>query len=136
MPNGQAEIERGFSINKEVMKDNMSELTLVSRRLVKDFLRSNSLETHKVNISSRMISLVQQSSSKYKQFLKEKQEREKTEAELKRNNEITKQLNFYKKEKQQKEKKLYSFSRTIKSCLFRGKFRKRYDKNNGFVGKG
>ena len=51
-----------------------------------------------------MISLVQQSSSKYKQFLKEKQEREKTEAELKKKNEITKQLNFYKKEKQQKEK--------------------------------
>ena len=76
MHNGQAEIKRGFFINKEVMKDNMSELTLVSRRLVKDFLRSNSLKTHKVNISSRMISLVQQSSSKYKQFLKEKQERE------------------------------------------------------------
>ena len=35
--NEQAEIERGFSINKKVMKDAVSELILVSRRLVKDY---------------------------------------------------------------------------------------------------
>lgn len=104
--NGQAEIERGFSINKEVMKDNMSELTLVSRRLVKDYLRSNSLETYEVDISSRMINSVQQSSLKYKLFLKEKQEKEKTEALLKKKNEIREQLNVYKREKELKEKSL------------------------------
>ena len=36
--NGQAEVERGFSINKHIMEDNMSEMSLVSRRLVKDYL--------------------------------------------------------------------------------------------------
>ena len=41
--NEQAEVERGFSINKYIMEDNMSELSLVSRRLVKDYLRSNIL---------------------------------------------------------------------------------------------
>ena len=46
-----------------------------------------------------MIGLVQQSSSKYKLLLKEKQEREKTEAELKKKNEIREQLDVYKKER-------------------------------------
>ena len=64
-----------------------------------------------------MISLVQQSSSKYKQFLKEKQEREKTEAELKKKNEITKQLNFYKKEKQQKEKSYTALAEQSKAAF-------------------
>ena len=63
--NGQAEVERGFSINKHVIEDNMSELSSVPRRLVKDYLRSNSLKSHEVTISSGMVSAVQQSSSQY-----------------------------------------------------------------------
>ena len=102
--NGQAEVERGFSINKHIMEDNMSELSLVSRRLVKDYLRSNSLESHEVDICSGMVSAVQQSSSQYLLFLKEKKEKEQTEAVSKKKNAIRHELNVYKKEKELKEK--------------------------------
>ena len=104
--NGQAEVERGFSINKHIMEDNMSELSLVSRRLVKDYLRSNSLESHEVDICSGMVSAVQQSSSQYLLFLKEKKEKEQTEAVSKKKNAIRHELNVYKKEKELKEKTL------------------------------
>ena len=84
--NGQAEVERVFTINKHVMKDNMSELCLVSRRLVKDYLRLNSLQSHEVDISSGMVSTVQQSSSQYFLFLKEKKEKEQIETVTKKKN--------------------------------------------------
>ena len=86
------------------MEDNMSELSLVSRRLVKDYLRSKSLESHEVDICSGMVSAVQQSSSQYLLFLKDKKEKEQTEAVSKKKNEIRHQLNVYKKEKELKEK--------------------------------
>ena len=81
------------------MEDNMSELSLVSRRLVKDYLRSNSLESHEVDICSGMVSAVQQSSSQYLLFLKEKKEKEQTEAVSKKKNPVRHELNIYKKRK-------------------------------------
>ena len=55
--NGQAEVQRGFSMNKEFMKDIVSELTLVSRRSIKDYLRSSLLENNEVDITSKTVSL-------------------------------------------------------------------------------
>ena len=43
--NGQAEVEHDFSINKENMKDNMSEMKLVLRRILRDHVKANCLET-------------------------------------------------------------------------------------------
>ena len=40
LSNGQAAVERGFSINKEALKDNMFERTLVALRVVTDHLMS------------------------------------------------------------------------------------------------
>ena len=40
LPHGQASVERGFSLNKSLINDNMSELTIVSQRIVKDFMIS------------------------------------------------------------------------------------------------
>lgn len=38
LSHGQATVERGFSINKEVEADNLQEDTIVTRRLVCDFI--------------------------------------------------------------------------------------------------
>ena len=40
---GQASIERGFSINSNMLSENMKEISLVSRRIIKDFMVSNKL---------------------------------------------------------------------------------------------
>lgn len=41
LSHGQATVERGFSINKEVESDNILEDTVVTRRLVCDFITQN-----------------------------------------------------------------------------------------------
>jgi len=40
LSHGQASVERGFSINKEVSEQNMSEETLVAKRCIKDHIKS------------------------------------------------------------------------------------------------
>ena len=36
--NGQAEVERGFSINKDLLENNMKEETITSRRRIQDYM--------------------------------------------------------------------------------------------------
>ena len=40
LSHGQAQVERGFSINKEVSSTNMSQRTLMARRIIKDHVMS------------------------------------------------------------------------------------------------
>ena len=56
--NDQAKIFRVFSINKEIMKDNMSEMTSVSRRVDRVYLQANYLDTYGVDISNSLHNLV------------------------------------------------------------------------------
>jgi len=36
--NGKTEVERGFSINKNLLKNNMKEETITTRRRIKDYM--------------------------------------------------------------------------------------------------
>ena len=49
---GQASIESGFSINSNMLSENMKESSLISRRTIKDFMVSNKLKAHKVEINN------------------------------------------------------------------------------------
>jgi hypothetical protein len=69
---GQAAVERGFSINSAMLLPNMKELSLTSRRLVKDYLVSQHLKPHKVFIPTELIQSVRSSHLKYKIYLENK----------------------------------------------------------------
>ena len=66
------------------MKYNMSEMTLVPRITVRDYLKANCLETYDVEISNSLHKSVKSAASKHHSYLKEKQEEERTEEELKK----------------------------------------------------
>ena len=68
---GQASIERGFSINSNMLSENMKEKSLISRRTIKDFMVSNKLKAHKVEINNEMIKAVRSASLKYKSYIEE-----------------------------------------------------------------
>ena len=82
---GQASIERGFSINSNMLSENMKEISLVSCHIVKDFMVSNKLKAHQVEINMEMIKAVLSASLKYKTYLKENR---KLQAKEKENNVI------------------------------------------------
>ena len=50
----QGQVERGFSLNKALMNDNMKEKTVVSRRLVKDFMQTHNLKPFDVKITKEL----------------------------------------------------------------------------------
>ena len=77
LSHGQADVERGFSINKKAIKDNQGERSLVARRQIKDFMQINKYQAHKVPKTPALLSECRQSNKRYKDAL-EKERQQKT----------------------------------------------------------
>ena len=78
---GQASLERGFSLNKGVLNDNMTELSIISRRVVKDHLRILKVGASEVTITPSLIKSVALSHSRYSAFLLKQKEESLNETE-------------------------------------------------------
>ena len=65
-------MERGFSINKQLLYDNMSSETLVAQRIVHDHMLSHNIKPYQIEINSRMMELVKNARKSYFLELKEK----------------------------------------------------------------
>ena len=72
---GQAVEERGFSANKDSMKDNLQETSLVSRRIVYDAMKVMKLSDYE--IPKGLEESCSHASSRYKLFLSQKEKDEK-----------------------------------------------------------
>ena len=77
LSHGQADVERGFSLNDKLLVENMQEQSLISQRIVKDHMLSSSYKPHNIPISRDLIKSVDNSCSLYKIALKEKREQSK-----------------------------------------------------------
>ena len=63
---GQASVERGFNINKEMLVENMKELSLVRLRMVYDEIKASGYKSYNFPISNGIVVASKQASSKYK----------------------------------------------------------------------
>ena len=68
---GQASVERGFSLNKAILKDNIEQMSVISQRLIKDHLIMRNVKPHTIEISNQLILDVKSSRMKYKSYLEE-----------------------------------------------------------------
>lgn len=91
LSHGNANVERGFSVNKEILVENLKESSLIAQRIIYDSLAPLKNVTD-LKIDSKLIHSVRNSSSKYKEALeamklekdsKSKEEEEKRKAKLK-----------------------------------------------------
>ena len=78
---GQAFTERGFSMNKNILKDNMQDNTIVGRRFVKGYLTSNDVDPHTIPITSAMMTEVKKSNMRYELDREEKRKQNKSSEE-------------------------------------------------------
>ena len=69
---GQAQVECGFTINKQLLDDNISSETLVAQRIVHDHMLSHNIKPYQIEINSRMMELVKNARKSYFLELKEK----------------------------------------------------------------
>ena len=65
LSHGQSSIERGFSLNKSVLADNISNKSIVSRRSIKDHMLSNYLKPHTIIITNKLLLDMKSSRMKY-----------------------------------------------------------------------
>ena len=76
LSHGQATVERGFSINKEV--ENMKGRTLIALRLIANHVNTvDGIE--KVSLSKQLLSSCRMARQKYERYLEELKEREKAD---------------------------------------------------------
>ena len=71
LSHGQASVERGFSINKSLVKVNMKEETIVAKKIIRDYMLANSLKPHTVEISNKLILSCSTARQKYRQHIEE-----------------------------------------------------------------
>ena len=75
LSHGNAAVEVGFSINKELLIDNMLEETVVAQKVVFDGIRNAGIDIKNVDITLQMVAAVRQSSVAYKAAMEAKQRR-------------------------------------------------------------
>ena len=76
LSHGQAGVERGFSINKELEDPSLAEGTLIAKRLIVDFVRSKG-GVNNVQITPELLVSAGSAYRKYQQHLESEKEKEK-----------------------------------------------------------
>lgn len=65
IPNCQAQIERGFSVNKEMVIENLQAQSLSALRLVYDSIKATKKEVHEIEIGKKMLLSCKSAYSRY-----------------------------------------------------------------------
>lgn len=98
LSHGQADIERGFSINKEVASDNMDETTIIAyRRAYDGVLVMGFKEVHEMPISAEMMQSCRYSRHRYDMASEEKKKQRKATEAQEKTRQLTTKLNECKK---------------------------------------
>ena len=84
LSHGQASIERGFNINKEVLVENLRDETMVSQRLVYDQVKATGEKMHNIKIPRELVMSCKLARGQYQQHLDKKQESAATFSETKK----------------------------------------------------
>ena len=78
MSHGEIQVERGFSVNKEILQDKLQETSLISQQLIFDTIHSTEQKLHNFAISPALYRSCKSAYSNYKVALdKVKEDKEK-----------------------------------------------------------
>ena len=98
LSHGQASVERGFSINKSIEVENLSDISYVSQRSIYDFIKfSNGIEN--VNITKEMRRSVAGAHRKYIEYLEEQRKKTKNEEITRKRKALEEDIIFIKRKK-------------------------------------
>ena len=104
LSHGQATVERGFSVNKEVLAPNLQETSLVAKRLVHSSMQAAKCKVADFVVNDALLSSCAHARNRYQMYLMEmKAEQERTEKEQKRKA-LMEELTSAKKAKEDLEK--------------------------------
>ena len=84
LSHGQATVERGFLVNKEVLTPNLQEVSLQAIRLVHSSVLAQNIKVADFVITEALLSSCSHALNRYNMYLMEKKEEKKTEKGRKR----------------------------------------------------
>ena len=61
LSHGQAQVERGFSTNSQILVDNLHSESLIAQRVINDHMKVHELAPYEVKITKKLIDDVKQS---------------------------------------------------------------------------
>ena len=75
LSHGQADIERGFSVNKELLIENMKQKSLVSQRIACDQLSDYTNQLHEYKIEKKLFLSCKSARMRYENHLREESDK-------------------------------------------------------------
>ena len=83
---GQALVERGFGLNKTMLKDNIEQTSVICRSLIKYYLVMKNAKPYTTEISNQLILDIKSSRMKYESYLEEQKKSNKLQEKNKQMN--------------------------------------------------
>ena len=72
LKHGQAAVERGFNINKNLLQVNMTEVSIVAQRIIYDHMTSKDLQPQTLSVTKGLLQSVGAARSRYDENLNER----------------------------------------------------------------
>ena len=104
LSHGQAALERGYSLGKSSLQTNITEESIIAKKVIRDHLQSNKINISTYNVPTKLIFSCNSACSKYKASLKEKAKETERDKQKKKTELLQKEID----ELVDKEKKLNS----------------------------
>ena len=81
-------VERGFSTNKILLIENLSEKSLINQRIVVDYMISNDYKPFSISLTNEFITSVRDASRKYTEDLQNRKKKELIQEKDKKKNQL------------------------------------------------
>ena len=98
LSHGQASVERGFSVNKEIEVENLHEHSLVAQRIICDHLKAVSGVLN-VPITKKLLAASASSGQKYEKHLQDQRDKKKTDEEQRKRKHVLDEIEELKEKK-------------------------------------
>ena len=98
---GQSSIERGFSINKEHLVENLQEGSLIALRIINDHMFANNLTPININISKEMMTNVKFARQRYMAALGERKKLQIVDLKSRKRKQLAEEIEVISKKKKE-----------------------------------
>lgn len=120
---GQASVERGFSVNKNIEVENLNDLSYVSQRIVYDYLKSYN-NVNEVPISNELRKSASSSRMRYYLYWEENKKLQQSTVTQNKRKAVSEEIDFMKRKKIFLEKEVIEILSNADSCAERAEVSK------------
>ena len=118
LSHSQADVERGFNINAELLVENMMELSLISQRIMCHHFSANKSDLHSYQIDNKLLLSCKGAHMKYDSYLENEKKSQVVAEKSRKRKLVTDELVLVKKEKKDLLDYIASLDTDITKCSF------------------